>query len=143
MKENLKWFVLNNGKKLKQYEISTLILNMLNDDVYNKLETISKKIEDGWKKNIAETNTDAHISRQGSMLTLFFSKRKKIENYEDALTLDVDKYAKYFKEMLNMGVYLPPSQYECLFLSSVLDNDDIEKLINSNMEHKLIWMLMK
>ena len=108
------------------------ILNMLNDDVYNKLETISKKIEDGWKKNIAETNTDAHISRQGSMLTLFFSKRKKIENYEDALTLDVDKYAKYFKEMLNLGVYLPPSQYECLFLSSVLDNDDIEKLINSN-----------
>ena len=108
------------------------ILNMLDDDVYNKLETISKKIEDGWKKNIAETNTDAHISRQGSMLTLFFSKRKKIENYEDALTLDVDKYAKYFKEMLNLGVYLPPSQYECLFLSSVLDNDDIEKLINSN-----------
>ena len=66
------------------------------------------------------------------MLTLFFSKRKKIENYEDALTLDVDKYAKYFKEMLNQGVYLPPSQYECLFLSSVLDNVDIEKLINSN-----------
>ena len=31
MKENLKWFVLNNGKKLKQYEISTLILNMFND----------------------------------------------------------------------------------------------------------------
>jgi glutamate-1-semialdehyde 2,1-aminomutase len=46
--------------------------------------------------------------------------------------LDVEKYAIYFKKMLEMGVYLPPSQYECLFLSSVIDEDDIEKLIISN-----------
>ena len=43
-----------------------------------------------------------------------------------------DKYAKYFKLMLDMGVYLPPSQYECLFLSSVIDENDINHLINSN-----------
>ena len=108
------------------------VLNMLNQNVYDKLEIISKKIEDGWNKNIIETNTNAHIARQGSMLTLFFSDKNEVINYHDALNLDIEKYAIYFKKMLEMGVYLPPSQYECLFLSSVIDEDDIEKLIISN-----------
>ena len=42
-------------------------------------------------------------------------------------------YAKYFKSMLELGVYLPPSQYECLFLSSKIDEDDIKKIIDSNL----------
>ena len=108
------------------------VLNMLNQKVYDKLEIISKKIEDGWNKNIVETNTNAHIARQGSMLTLFFSDKNEVINYDDALNLNIEKYANYFKKMLEMGVYLPPSQYECLFLSSVIDEDDIEKLIISN-----------
>ena len=42
------------------------------------------------------------------------------------------RHAKYFKSMLNMGVYLPPSQYECLFLSTAIDDNDIDHLIKSN-----------
>ena len=94
-----------------------LVLNMLENKVYKKLEDISKKIEDGWNQNIIETKTSAHIARVGSMMTLFFTDKDQINNYNDALKLDTDKYAKYFKLMLDMGVYLPPSQYECLFLS--------------------------
>ena len=107
-------------------------LKMLNEEVYNKLEDISKKIEVGWKKNIKETGTDACIARVGSMLTLFFTSKKQVCNYNDALECDTKKYAKYFKFMLDMGVYLPPSQYESLFLSSVMTDDDISKLIESN-----------
>ena len=105
---------------------------MLEKDVYIKLEEISKTIEKGWNQNILETNTKAHIARVGSMMTLFFSDKNEINNYEDALDLDTDRYAKYFKHMLDMGIYLPPSQYECLFLSSVLDEKDIDHLIKSN-----------
>ena len=108
------------------------VLNMLEKDVYIKLEEISKTIEKGWNQNIIETNTKAHIARVGSMMTLFFSDKNEINNYEDALDLDTDRYAKYFKHMLDMGIYLPPSQYECLFLSSVLDEKDIDHLIKSN-----------
>ena len=107
-------------------------LKMLNKEVYNKLEEISKKIEVGWKKNIKETGTDACIARVGSMLTLFFTSKKQVCNYNDALECDTKKYAKYFKFMLDMGVYLPPSQYESLFLSSVMTDGDISKLIESN-----------
>ena len=66
------------------------------------------------------------------MMTLFFSNQKSIRNYSDALECDTTMYAKYFKLMLDMGVYLPPSQYESLFLSSVMTENDIKKLISSN-----------
>ena len=108
------------------------VLNLLENKVYEKLENISKKIEDGWNKNIIETKTKAHIARVGSMMTLFFSDKNQINNYNDALQLNTEQYAKYFKSMLNMGVYLPPSQYECLFLSTAIDDDDINHLIKSN-----------
>ena len=108
------------------------VLNLLENKVYEKLENISKKIEDGWNKNIIETKTKAHIARVGSMMTLFFSDKNQINNYNDALELNTKQYAKYFKSMLNMGVYLPPSQYECLFLSTAIDDDDINHLIKSN-----------
>ena len=108
------------------------VLNLLENKVYEKLENISKKIEDGWNKNIIETKTKAHIARVGSMMTLFFSDKNQINNYNDALELNTMQYAKYFKSMLNMGVYLPPSQYECLFLSTAIDDDDINHLIKSN-----------
>ena len=108
------------------------VLNLLENKVYEKLENISKKIEDGWNKNIIETETKAHIARVGSMMTLFFSDKNQINNYNDALELNTEQYTKYFKSMLNMGVYLPPSQYECLFLSTAIDDDDINHLIKSN-----------
>ena len=108
------------------------VLNLLENKVYEKLEYISKKIEDGWNKNIIETKTKAHIARVGSMMTLFFSDKNQINNYNDALELNTKQYAKYFKSMLHMGVYLPPSQYECLFLSTAIDDDDIDHLIKSN-----------
>ena len=108
------------------------VLNLLENKVYEKLENISKKIEDGWNKNIIETKTKAHIARVGSMMTLFFSDKNQINNYNDALELNTKQYAKYFKSMLHMGVYLPPSQYECLFLSTAINDDDIDHLIKSN-----------
>ena len=60
-----------------------------------------------------------------------FSK-DEINNYEDAMSCDTDKYANYFKLMLDMGIYLPPSQFECCFFSSVMTKADIKKIINSN-----------
>ena len=108
------------------------VLNLLENKVYEKLEYITKKIEDGWNENIIDTKTKAHIARVGSMMTLFFSDKNQINNYNDALELNTKQYAKYFKSMLNMGVYLPPSQYECLFLSTAINDDDIDHLIKSN-----------
>ena len=108
------------------------VLNRLNKKLYEKLENITKKIEKGFLKNIKETKSKAIVNRAGSMMTLFFTNQEKIETYNDAVRCNLDQYAKYFKNMLDMGVYLPPSQYECMFISSAYSEDDIKKIIDCN-----------
>ena len=110
------------------------VLNHLNTDLYKKLENISSRIHDGLIKNIVETNTNAVINRNGSMLTMFFTDLKEINNYDDAMKCDLEKFSKYFKLMLEKGIYLPPSQYECLFFSSVLSDNDINTFLQANRE---------
>ena len=108
------------------------VLNRLDEKLFDRLELISKKIHEGFLQNINETGTNAIINRAGSMMTMFFTKNKKVENYNDAITCDLKKYAKYFKSMLDQGIYLPPSQFECMFISSVYSENDIKKIIQSN-----------
>ena len=110
------------------------VLNHLNTDLYKKLENISSRIHDGLIKNIVETNTNAVINRNGSMLTMFFTDLKEINNYDDAMKCDLEKFSKYFKLMLEKGIYLPPSQYECLFFSSVISDNDINTFLEANRE---------
>ena len=110
------------------------VLNQLDDKLYNKLEIISNRIYQGLLKNIEETNTNAIINRNGSMLTMFFTSEKEVNNYDDAMNCDLVKFSKYFKLMLDRGIYLPPSQYECLFFSSVLSDKDINDFLKANRE---------
>ncbi len=108
------------------------VLKRLNHETIDVLEKISSKIHKGFLRNIEETNTKAIINRVGSMMTLFFTDGDKVSSFDDALICDTNKYSNYFKSMLDMGVYLPPSQYECCFFSTSLTNDDIDKIIQSN-----------
>ena len=110
------------------------VLNQLDDELYKKLENISNRIHQGLLKNIEETNTNAIINRNGSMLTMFFTSEKEVNNYDDAMNCDLVKFSKYFKLMLDRGIYLPPSQYECLFFSSVLSDKDINDFLKANRE---------
>ena len=108
------------------------VLNRLDHIVFDDLERISSKIYKGIINNIKEIKTNAVINRVGSMMTLFFTDSDRVENFDDALNCDTDKYARYFKNMLDMGIYLPPSQYECCFFSTALSDGDINKIIESN-----------
>ena len=108
------------------------VLNRLDKNLYLKLENITSKIHRGFLNNIKETGTNAIINRAGSMMTLFFTNQQKIETYNDAVKCNLNQYAKYFKNMLDLGIYLPPSQYECMFISSSFTEYDIKKLIDCN-----------
>ena len=108
------------------------VLKRLNLNTFKTLENISAKIYDGFINNIKETDSKAVINRVGSMMTLFFTESNSVSNFDDALNCDTDKYAKYFKNMLDLGIYLPPSQYECCFFSTALSEGDIDKIIKSN-----------
>ena len=108
------------------------VLEQLNDNLYRRLERISSKIENGINDNIKKLGFNANIARVGSMMTLFFTEKNYVRNFKDANQCNTNSYAKYFNHMLKMGIYLPPSQYECLFLSNKIGDKDIKKIIESN-----------
>ena len=108
------------------------VLEQLNDNLYRRLERISSKIENGINDNIKKLGFNANIARVGSMMTLFFTEKNYVRNFKDANQCNTNSYAKYFNYMLKMGIYLPPSQFECLFLSNKIGDTDIKKIIESN-----------
>ena len=104
-----------------------------NEDIYENLEKKGKLLEKGIKENLKELNFPAKFSRVGSMFTLFFNENK-VNNYQNAKNCDENIFAKYFKEMIKKGIYLPPSQYEANFISNALTIKDIKKTIKANYE---------
>ena len=108
------------------------LLNKLTPEVYFELEEKSKKIENGLNRNIIDTKTNAIVNRVGSMLTLFFTEKKQINNYKDACSCNLEIFAKYFKYMLDNGFYLPASQFESMFIANTLTYEDIDKFLVAN-----------
>jgi glutamate-1-semialdehyde 2,1-aminomutase len=109
------------------------MLNYLNQnpEVYTQLDKIGKKLRSGLQEVNQTLGLDYTINQLGSMFTLFFTK-EKVSNFEDAKKCDLELFAKYFQGMLQRGIYLPPSQFESYFLSTALNEQDLEKIINAH-----------
>ena len=78
------------------------------------------------KEKAKKHNVDVVVNRFGSMINPFFTKNK-VTNFEEAQKSDTKKFATFFWEMIKNGIFLPPSQFEAWFLSSALNDKDIEK----------------
>ena len=103
-----------------------------NPTIYKELERKAAKLETGLKENLQKTGVKAVINRVGSLLTIFFTDREKIESFEDVMKSDQSKYAKYFSMALEAGIYLAPSQFEATFISNAHSDEDIEKAIEAS-----------
>ena len=103
-------------------------------DFYTELERKAAILEQGILNNMQLTGIKGLINRVGSMMTFFFTKEKQITSFEEAMKSDSDTYARYFKMSLESGIYLAPSQYECLFVSYAHSDKDIETIIAANLQ---------
>ncbi|OFX68404.1 MAG: glutamate-1-semialdehyde-2,1-aminomutase [Bacteroidetes bacterium GWE2_29_8] len=110
------------------------MLNILknNANIYEELERKSDKLEKGIIENLNKAGVNGVVNRVGSMMTLFFTDNKKVKSFKDAMTSDRDKYARYFKINLESGIYLAPSQFECMFVSTEHTDNEIEYVIEKN-----------
>lgn len=99
-----------------------------NPSIYEDLEVKSAKLEAGLRSNVEKTGIPATFHRVGSMLGMFFTD-KTVYNFDDAMTSNTDRFAKYFKAALDNGVYLAPSQFEAAFVSLAHSDEDIERTI--------------
>ena len=57
----------------------------------------------------------------------FFFSEEPVQNYQQALKTDTDQFARFFRNMLKQGVYLAPSAFESLFLSTKHSEEDLER----------------
>ena len=103
-------------------------------DLYSELERKAARLEEGIKRNLEETGVSGVVNRVGSMMTLFFTEAKKVNNLDEAMSSDTDKYASYFKQSLESGIYLAPSQFECLFVSYAHTDEEIDQIIDANLQ---------
>jgi glutamate-1-semialdehyde 2,1-aminomutase len=102
-----------------------------NNWVYEKINATTNTLVEGMRQNMNELGLNYTINQVGSMFTLFFTN-KKVVNFEDAKTSDTQLFGKYFQGMLREGIYLAPSQYEALFVSTAIGDIEIEKTLAAN-----------
>ncbi|HEU5362682.1 MAG TPA: glutamate-1-semialdehyde 2,1-aminomutase [Gaiellaceae bacterium] len=94
-------------------------------EVYDELERRSARLARGLEQY-------GRVQRVGAMLTLFAGREEPVERFEE---LDTGAYAALFRDLLADGVYVAPSQYECLFPSLAHGEGEIERTVDAVREH--------
>ena len=98
--------------------------------LYDDLESRAQQLEQGLQRVFAEAETPLRINRVGSMMTLFFSE-SEVTGWESVSASDRQGFARFFHRMLEEGVYLPPSPFEAMFVSTAHSEADIEATIEA------------
>lgn len=105
-------------------------LRQLTPEDYKEFERKGDKLEEGITAAAEKYGVPVTVNRAGSMIGFFFTNEDVI-NYDRAKTSDLKFFASYYKEMAENGVFLPPSQFEGLFLSTQHSDEDINKTLQA------------
>jgi glutamate-1-semialdehyde 2,1-aminomutase len=97
---------------------------------YKRLDKLGRRLGDGLIDAAQKAGIPTYHTRVGSMMCMFFSE-SPVNNYDDALLCNTERYGKYFHEMLGRGVYLAPSQFEATFVSLAHSEKDIDKTLRA------------
>ncbi|WP_151088862.1 glutamate-1-semialdehyde 2,1-aminomutase [Hymenobacter baengnokdamensis] len=99
-------------------------------EVYQQLETIGTRLADGTRQIAKELGLHYTVNQVGSMFSLFFTP-EPVTNLEDAKKANLPAFGRYFHAMLNRGIYLAPSQFEALFISTAITDELVEKYLTA------------
>ena len=100
---------------------------------YEAVDDRTERLAEGLRAGLKESAIEGVVNVAGSLLTIFFAEGP-IRNYSDAKKSDTAQFARFFQEMLARGVFLPPSQYEALFVSAAHTDADIDRTIHAALE---------
>ena len=96
--------------------------------VYEMVEGKAKTLADGLRAAAEKAGVKVAINHSASLLTVFFTEQP-VDNYAAAMSSDAAKFKVFFQSMLNQGIYLPPSQFECWFVSLAHSDEDLAKTL--------------
>ncbi|CAN5172447.1 glutamate-1-semialdehyde 2,1-aminomutase [soil metagenome] len=105
-------------------------LRLLDQAAYDLLDARASRLIEGWSAVFAEAGVSARIQRVASLFGLYFTATE-VTDYEGANGADHATYARFFHGMLGQGVYLPPSGYEAMFVSTAPTEEDIDATIEA------------
>lgn len=106
-----------------QAGISTLkLLNV--PGTYEELARKGKFLAEGLSKAAKDAGIPVKVNQIGSLLSVFFTG-KEVVDYETSLMTDQERFKQFFGLMLKQGIYLPPSQFEALFISLAHTEEDL------------------
>ena len=101
----------------------SVLRRLRDEDVYAQLEAHGAKLEAGLAAH-------GRVQRVGAMATLFMADTP-VRNFDDAQASDTERYAALFRHLLAQGVYVAPSQFECMFLSLAHGDEEIDRTIQA------------
>jgi glutamate-1-semialdehyde 2,1-aminomutase len=104
-----------------------------NPGLYERVNKLAEKLAHGLKQALADSKIAAQLNSYGSLMTIFFTD-KPVRNYQDARAADTKRYARYFQEMLERGIFLAPSQFEAAFVSAAHTEHEIERTVEAARE---------
>ena len=110
--------------------LETLKIIDADKNFYKKLNETCEYLYRGMLNNLSELNLDYRFNCCGSMFTLFFTK-SEVTDFDSAKTSNTKLFAAFFNQMLENGVYLPPSQFEACFVSAAHDRRVLDKTIKA------------
>ena len=110
-----------------------VVLHRLRDRaVYAELDERGARLEAGLRD--AAAGEAVAVQRVGAMATLFF-RSGPVRTFDDASASDTERYGAFFRHMLDRGVYLAPSQFEAMFLSTTHGEGEIERTVIAAAEY--------
>jgi glutamate-1-semialdehyde 2,1-aminomutase len=96
--------------------------------VYERLDSLGKRLADGLAAAAQAAKVPHSVNRIGSMVTMFFTATP-VTDYATAKTSDTARFATFFRNMRERGVFLPPSQFEAMFVSLAHTDEDVDQVI--------------
>ena len=103
-------------------------LRLLDADAYAHLDAMADRLIAGWEGVFADHGLPAQVQRVGNLFGVYFTS-DPVTDYDGARAADHPRYAAFFHGMLGQGIYLPPSGYEAMFVSTAHTEEDIDATI--------------
>jgi glutamate-1-semialdehyde 2,1-aminomutase len=96
--------------------------------VYERINEQASRLVAGLRQALDESGIPGQVNATGSLATLFFASAP-VRNYNDAKRSNTKRYAQFFREMLDRGIFLAPSQFEAAFVSAAHTAEDVSRTI--------------
>ena len=103
------------------------------DQLFADLDDSTTYLATQIKRQLDELDLDFQINQVGSMMSLFFTS-EPVYDFETAVCSNTELFKQYFQNMLNSGIYLPPSQYESWFISAAISEDISKQILEASFD---------